>query len=162
MTRPDAAELAVDVIVQDGRWETVPHTEDMVVRAARAAAAGAPAPAELAVLLADDAALRDLNLHWRGKDRPTNVLSFPPGAEARARGHLGDIALAYETLAREAASEGKPVAHHLQHLVVHGVLHLLGMDHETAAAAEEMEARERAILAHLGVPDPYAAAATGA
>jgi probable rRNA maturation factor len=72
-------------------------------------------------------------------------------------GHLGDVALAYETCAREAAAQGKPLADHLRHLVVHGVLHLLGLDHEAEADAEAMEARERAVLARLGVPDPYAA-----
>jgi probable rRNA maturation factor len=105
------------------------------------------------VLLADDAALRALNRDWRGKDKPTNVLSFPApqGGEM-----LGDIALAAETVAAEAQAQGKPFAAHMAHLLAHGFLHLLGYDHEIEAEAEAMEARERAILVSLGLPDPYA------
>ena len=107
------------------------------------------------VLLTDDATVRDLNLRFRGKDAATNVLSFP--APPSAAPHLGDVALAYGVCAREAAEQGKPLGDHLQHLVVHGVLHLLGFDHLDDSEAEAMEARERAILSTLGVSDPYAA-----
>jgi probable rRNA maturation factor len=107
------------------------------------------------VLLADDARLQALNAQFRGKDSPTNVLSF--GAPAGGAGPLGDIALAYGVCAREAAEQGKSLAAHLQHLTTHGVLHLIGYDHEDAAEAEAMEAKERAILAGLGLADPYAA-----
>lgn len=108
---------------------------------------------DVTVLLTDDAALHELNRTHRGQDRPTNVLSFP--AAPTAAPHLGDLALAYETCAREAAEQGKTLEDHLTHLVAHGVLHLLGSDHQTEAEAEAMEARERAILAELGKPDPY-------
>jgi probable rRNA maturation factor len=114
--------------------------------------------AQIAVCLADDAAVRVANRQWRAKDRPTNVLSFPaaqPAALAKAP-FLGDVILAYETVASEAEGDGKPVADHLTHLVVHGVLHLLGHDHMTAAEAEIMERLEITILASLGVTDPYA------
>ncbi|HXZ02066.1 MAG TPA: rRNA maturation RNase YbeY [Stellaceae bacterium] len=131
-------------------------------RAARAALAGADAPrgpAELAVVLADDALVRALNRDWRGRDAPTNVLSFsardggpaPPDAPLL----LGDVVLAFETVAAEAEAQKKPLADHLAHLVVHGVLHLLGFDHEVAAEARRMEALERRVLAGLGVADPY-------
>lgn len=112
------------------------------------------------VVLTDDAEQRRLNRDYRGQDKPTNVLSFalagpgetpPPGAPLL----LGDVVLARETVAREAAEQQKPLADHLQHLVVHGVLHLLGYDHENDTEAAIMEKSEVAILARLGVPDPY-------
>jgi probable rRNA maturation factor len=112
-----------------------------------------PKAGDVTVLLADDAAVQELNRAHRGQDKPTNVLSFP--AAASAAPHLGDVALAYETCAREAEEQGKPLADHLKHLVAHGVLHLLGWDHQTEAEALAMEARERDILAGLGTPDPY-------
>jgi probable rRNA maturation factor len=99
-----------------------------------------------------------MNAHWRSKDTATNVLSFPaapsPGPGPH---HLGDIVLACETVEREARAQDKPFDHHLVHLVVHGFLHLIGYDHDTDDEAEEMERRERDILARLGIPDPYAA-----
>ena len=112
------------------------------------------------VTLTDDAAQRTLNRTWRGKDEPTNVLAFPAADPSirRPRGApllLGDVVLAYETVAREASDQRKPLADHLRHLVVHGVLHLLGYDHAEPAGAAAMEAREIAILAELGVPNPY-------
>ncbi|MGL4239582.1 MAG: rRNA maturation RNase YbeY [Beijerinckiaceae bacterium] len=115
------------------------------------------AGAGIAVALGDDAMVRAANRAWRKKDKPTNVLSFPavaPQAIATAP-FLGDVILAFETVAAEAEAEGKPLNHHLVHLVAHGVLHLLGYDHMTPAEAELMEARERLILEALGVPDPY-------
>jgi probable rRNA maturation factor len=105
------------------------------------------------VLLTDDAAVQALNRDHRNQDKPTNVLSFP--AAPSAAPHLGDVALAFGTCAREAAEQGKSLADHLTHLVAHGVLHLLGWDHMTEAEAEAMETREREILARLGTPDPY-------
>lgn len=115
---------------------------------------------EIGVRLADDAAQQRLNRDWRGIDRPTNVLAFPAwerGAPLPAEAPLllGDVVLAFETVAREAEAQGKPLADHLSHLVVHGVLHLLGYDHVTEAEAVAMEALETTILARLGVPDPY-------
>ncbi len=109
---------------------------------------------EVAIVLTGDAEVHALNLRFRNKDNPTNVLSFP--AAENPEGHLGDIALAYGVCVREAAEQGKSLSAHLQHLVAHGVLHLVGFDHETEAEAEAMEARERVILAGLGVSDPYA------
>lgn len=102
------------------------------------------------VVLADDATLRDLNHQFRGKDKPTNVLSFAGEGDA-----LGEIVLSYETLKAEAKAQAKPFANHLAHLVVHGCLHLLGYDHERESEAEAMEAKEKKILAGLGISDPY-------
>ena len=114
--------------------------------------------AAVSLCLADDAALRQLNLRWRGLDKPTNVLSFPSASAGRLGDAttLGDIALAYETLAREAENLGVPLADHYRHLIAHGFLHLIGYDHETDAEAGRMEALETKILARLGVGDPYA------
>ena len=118
----------------------------------------------LGIVYADDDMLAALNRDYRGRQGPTNVLSFPSGVIDGTAGPLpgdqppplGEILFARETAGREAAAQRKPVAHHLSHLAVHGTLHLLGYDHETEAEAEAMEARERQILDGLGVPDPYA------
>ncbi len=114
--------------------------------------------AEIAVLLADDARVREVNRQWRAMDRPTNVLSFPgaPPERIAQAPFLGDIILAFETTAAEAKAEDKPLDQHMTHLVVHGVLHLLGYDHKTPGDAERMEGLESAILASLDIPDPYA------
>lgn len=129
-----------------------------IAQAIGAAAGQVQTAGEVALVLDDDARLRTLNRQWRGIDKPTNVLSFPgPAAQAGATRHLGDIAIAHETAAREAEAEGKPLRHHLAHLAVHGFLHLLGHDHETDAQAQVMEELERTILARIGVPDPYIA-----
>jgi probable rRNA maturation factor len=110
-------------------------------------------PASLVILLADDAAVRDLNARFRRRDDATNVLSFP--AAPNPEGHLGDLALAFGVCAREADEQGKRLAHHLQHLVAHGVLHLLGYDHMSDDEADAMEGLERIVMAGLGAPDPY-------
>lgn len=112
----------------------------------------------VAVLLGDDDAVAALNKQWRGRPGPTNVLSFPApaGAPAGDVRFLGDIALAAQTIAREADSQGKSFQAHAAHLIVHGFLHLLGYDHGEASAAAVMEARERDVLAQLGIADPYA------
>ena len=142
----------IDIEVEDPAWSAaLPEPEAVVLPAAEAAL---DARGGVTILLTDDDSVAALNERFRGKAGPTNVLSFP--APDNPEDHLGDIALAYGVCAREAAEQGKPLAHHLQHLVAHGVLHLLGYDHLTEAEAEEMEARERRILAGLGVPDPYA------
>jgi probable rRNA maturation factor len=110
-------------------------------------------------VLSDDSAIRALNRDWRGKNAPTNVLSFrarPPGKSPLPSPYIGDIVIAYQTTAREAVAEGKPFKHHLVHLAVHGFLHLIGYDHETERQAQRMERLERAILARVAVPDPYA------
>lgn len=151
----------IEVVIGDPAWTAaLPDAARLAEAAAVEALAGASADAggEIAIRLADDAELEALNGRFRGQDRPTNVLSFPAGGEDR----LGDIALAYGVCAREAAAHGIPLAARLQHLVVHGVLHLLGFDHVADVEAEEMEALERRVLAGLGVADPYAADAEAA
>jgi probable rRNA maturation factor len=149
----------IDVEIEDDSWRKALTQAEALVRAAAEAALQAVAPGAgddgVTVLLADDAAVRELNASFRHKDYATNVLSFP--APENPEGHLGDIALAYGVCAREAEEQGKLLAHHLQHLVAHGVLHLLGYDHENDEEADEMEDLERTILAGLGVSDPYAA-----
>lgn len=114
--------------------------------------------AEMTIHLVDDARMRELNKTWRNKDAPTNVLSFPAASTARVAQAklLGDVFVALQTLEREAADEGKPLADHYRHLALHGFLHLIGYDHETPAEAEAMEALETRALARLGVADPYA------
>jgi len=146
----------IDVVLASALWAREPAAEEIVRRAIGAAAAAADAPASVAlsVMLADDSAVRALNARWRGKDEPTNVLSFPAAASAGS-GMLGDIAIAYETTAREAADQNKSFKHHLVHLAVHGYLHLLGYDHANDREAKKMERLEAEILARLGVPDPY-------
>lgn len=152
-----AGATMIDVTVE-APWE--PAAETAVREAIATAAAALPAASgEVSVVLTDDARIRKLNRDWRKVDKPTNVLSFPalarPGPGGAPAGLIGDIVIAYETTAREAAAEGKTFAHHLAHLAVHGFLHLLGYDHETDSEAEEMERLETRILARLDVPDPY-------
>ncbi len=147
----------IDIEIEASAWtDALGDVEALVLAAAEATLASEGATGEgLSFLLTDDAAIRDLNRRFRQQDKPTNVLSFP--ALQNPERFLGDIALAYGVCAREAAEQGKPLKNHLQHLVAHGVFHLLGYDHETDAQAEEMEGLERAVLADLGIPDPYAA-----
>lgn len=149
----------VDLLIEADGWSALPEAEALSGRAVTAAlrAAGSRARGGVSLLFTDDARMRALNRQWRGHDKPTNVLSFPAAAPqaAETAPFLGDVALAYETVAREAADEGKTLAQHVTHLVVHGTLHLLGHDHEVDAEAEAMEALERAALAELGLPDPY-------
>ena len=144
----------IEVEIEADAWTAALPEAETVVRRAATAALGTVA-GDVVVLLTDDGAVRDLNARFRGKDRPTNVLSFP--APETARPHRGDLVLAYGVCAAEAAEQGKTIADHLSHLVVHGVLHLLGRDHEDDAEAEEMESEEREILAQIGVADPYIA-----
>jgi len=146
---------SIDVQIQSPLWDAEPAAAQTVRAAIEAAAALVPAAGEVSVLLIEDASVRDLNRAWRGLDKPTNVLSFPA---AKAGGALlGDIAIAYETLAGEAAADTKPFLHHLAHLAVHGFLHLLGYDHQTDSQADAMEGLERAALARLDIADPYRA-----
>lgn len=157
--RSRRATIAVAVIDAAAAWRALlPDAATRARRAARAALRGRlDGPAALNVLLADNRTLRRLNRDWRGKDKPTNVLSFPDGApDEDDRLGLGDVALAAETVAREATHQGKSVGDHFSHLVVHGVLHLIGYNHEQDDEAEIMEAVERRVLARLGVADPYA------
>lgn len=152
--------VVVDVLVQSPQWKKKPRAKAIVRAAIRAAANAASAPnGEVAVVLTGDAALRKLNRQWRGIDKATNVLSFP--AAAPKAGMLGDIAIAYETLARESRHKHKPFARHLSHLAIHGFLHLMGYDHQNDSDAEAMEKVERTVLARLGIPDPYLARGRG-
>jgi probable rRNA maturation factor len=164
-SRADAA-LTIDVVVESALWKQQRGLKTLLQRAiSEAAARTSIGGGELAVLLVDDAAIRALNRDWRGQDKPTNVLSFPtrnaPPAAAAQVGRkperlLGDIIIAYETTAREAAAAGMPLRNHVTHLAVHGFLHLIGHDHVEEEQADAMEALEIAILARLDVPDPYA------
>ncbi len=116
--------------------------------------------ADLAIRIVDEREGQALNRHYRGKDYATNVLTFPYETEPAV---CGDIVICAPVVAREAAEQGKPLAAHYAHLVIHGVLHLLGHDHETSDTdAEAMEAHERRLLAAFGIPDPYAAGTSGA
>jgi probable rRNA maturation factor len=160
---PAPLPVEIDLLVEGGDWPPEAELEIMVHEAVAAAMAETGAIAEqgteLSVVFSDDAHIRQLNAQWRGKDKPTNVLSFPafpPKRGAPLPPLLGDIVIAFETVIREAALEGKEVRHHITHLLIHGLLHLLGYDHETGEEAEEMEAVERRALARLAIPDPYA------
>jgi len=162
----------LDISIGDPRWEIL----DLSALATRAVTATLnylaldPDTAEVSLLGCDDARIADLNADFRGKPTPTNVLSWPseeraamspgsrplppePGPDGLTE--LGDIAIAYDTCAAEAAAAGKPIADHVTHLIVHGTLHLLGYDHETEPDAALMEGLERKILGNLGLDDPY-------
>ena len=150
--------MTTTVLVEDDAWDIVSDLDELVQVAVAAVFPDKPCSVE--VLLTSDEEVQRLNRDFRGIDKPTNVLSFPaalmpviPGEMA----HLGDIVLAYETTAREANEQQKPLSHHVTHLIVHATLHLLGHDHENDDEAEIMESKEREILRHLNIPDPYAA-----
>jgi probable rRNA maturation factor len=147
----DESEFTVDILGGSPLWK---GHEDKLAAALAAAAAAEGVCGTVSLLLGDDATVAGLNKQFRGKDGPTNVLSFPP-AEA-AGGFLGDIVLAAESIVEEAQFQGKAFENHAAHLVVHGFLHLLGYDHVNPADAETMEARERAVLISIGIEDPYA------
>lgn len=152
----DGAGIQTEIAVLSDLWDGLADAEDVVRRAVEAVVARAevtiPPDAELSVALSDDAMVQRLNREYRAKDKPTNVLSFPA-----AHGPLlGDVILAYETLLAEAKEEGLAPADHLTHLTIHGLLHLLGYDHETEADAVAMESMETSILAGLGISDPHA------
>lgn len=153
--------LEIDIAVEAGGWTSLGDLEPLIGRAVMAGLSVAGlqpmAGAELSILLTDDARMRQINRAWRATDKPTNVLSFPavPADRVATSPLLGDIALAYETVQREAGAESRTLEAHLSHLVIHGLLHLLGDDHETDADADLMEAREVAALARLGYADPY-------
>lgn len=150
--------IRLEIAAEAAGWETLSGTEETIRRALQAASDDfGHLNAAFSVLLTGDEEMRALNKQWRGFDKPTNVLSFPaPQTVAGEEEFFGDIALAYETVMREANEEMKQPLHHVSHLAVHGALHLFGLDHQNDEQAETMEARERKILATLGVPDPYA------
>ncbi|MDP3379332.1 MAG: rRNA maturation RNase YbeY [Brevundimonas sp.] len=153
----------IEVQVEDPAWGEALSDVEAVVRRAAAAVLGAPIPDDqplATVLLEGDEAVQALNARFRDRDAPTNVLSFPATAVPGAPDddpYLGDIILAFGVCSREAAEQDKPLAHHLSHLVIHGLLHLQGHDHQADDEAEVMEARERTLLAGLGIDDPYRA-----
>ena len=149
------ASVKIDIRVESDLWKRKPDIKTVARRAIVKAATMVALPkCELSVLLTDDPTIRTINADWRGVNAPTNVLSFPaPGGGDRP--FIGDIVLAYETIAAEARAERKPFAHHFAHLAVHGFLHLLGYDHIRKKDAEIMEDAERAILRQLRIPDPY-------
>lgn len=165
----DRQSLTLELTVEDENWRQAlpalfdgaePEPSDRLIDTAlqtldREGSAQSGAVA-IAILLANDARLAALNGQFRAKPKPTNILSFPDGSEVEGEGtYLGDLALAQETVFREAAEQGKSALDHTLHLVVHGILHLLGYDHDTDRAALEMETLERHILADLGIADPY-------
>ena len=154
--------VQIDITVETGDWPDEQTLHDLASRAVGAAIAElgveTGSASELSLLFTDDEHIRVLNRDWRGKDKATNVLSFPafevsPGDPLPPL--LGDIVVAFETVSSEAALEGKPFDHHLTHLIVHGFLHLLGYDHEADEEAEQMEGMERRALSRLAIPDPY-------
>jgi probable rRNA maturation factor len=153
--------LSLDISVSSPLWRRLPRARPIAretIAAAAAESKGLGEGGDVSLCLADDETLRGLNSRWRGIDKPTNVLSFP-AAPLGFHGDptmLGDIALAYETLEREAQDLGVPLPNHYRHLLAHGFLHLIGYDHETDAEAERMEALETRILMRLGAGDPYA------
>ena len=152
--------LTIDFVIESALWDAQPAAQTIVRQAIDAATHPvrdrAPAQAELAVVLSDDAHIRQLNHQWRNRDSATNVLSFPADSRAPAElAHLGDIVIAFETVTREAADEGKSFDHHLAHLAIHGFLHLLRYDHDDDDSATHMERMERLALERLGIADPY-------
>ncbi|MGB6535167.1 MAG: rRNA maturation RNase YbeY [Xanthobacteraceae bacterium] len=156
MTRAPRRPCKIDLLVQSERWEQQRGFKSTLRRAIGAAAGElSTSGAELAIVLTDDSAVRLLNRKWRGIDKATNVLSFPTGTPCGTPPLIGDIVLAYETIAREGRDQGKPFAHHLAHLAVHGFLHLFGYDHRRRVDAEAMERLEGKILRRLAIPDPY-------
>ncbi|MDO9411931.1 MAG: rRNA maturation RNase YbeY [Pseudolabrys sp.] len=148
---------AVDIQTDSALWDAQPDAESAIRAAIAAAATASTSGNEVSILLTDDSAVRVLNREWRGIDKATNVLSFPaPEAMAKgAAGILGDIVIAYETVARESADEKREFLHHLTHLTVHGYLHLVGYDHQDDAQANEMESLESKIMTHMQLPDPW-------
>lgn len=160
-----AGEPSIVVAVESDEWMNALPDAEAICRSAAAAALRSLAPdvaarTEVSLVLSDDAAVRALNREWRGQDKPTNVLSFPGDMNASTTGTpilLGDVIVALETVRREVEIDGTAasLADHLTHLIVHGVLHLLGYDHEADDEADRMERLETQLLAGLGVPDPY-------
>ncbi len=146
--------IGFDLIVEDDSWSALGDLDALCGKAFDAASAVAPTDdGNIALLLADDETLHQLNREFRGKDKPTDVLSFP--SLPMDRPFLGDIAVALGVSAKDAEIQGKTLADHLVHLLIHGYLHLLGFDHETDEEASEMEALEIKALASLGIANPY-------
>jgi probable rRNA maturation factor len=163
----DPGPSSLNLLIEHDGWRAIDGAEAAVRRAYEATVAilsDEIAGRDVSILLSSDEAIAALNARYRGKNKPTNVLSFPAAPDLPAGGGpladelppLGDIIIALETVLREATDEEKPLLFHLSHLTVHGLLHLAGFDHETDSEAERMETLERHILASIGIPDPYA------
>ncbi len=154
-TIPTAGNMTIelDLRVEAEGWQSIDGLTCLCQKALEAAAKLETVVGEVSLLLTDDVEMQTLNSAWRGKDAPTDVLSFP--ADPMDAPFLGDIAVGIGIAARDAETQGKTLADHLRHLVIHGFLHLVGHDHEEDTQAVEMEALERQALATLGVPDPY-------
>lgn len=153
--------IHIDISVDEDRWGEAslwsPLAQQCIAETTQHLKM-AQSDSELSILLTSDAAIQSMNAQWRGKDKSTNVLSFPAmagGKPGLMPPLLGDIVLAFETISHEAQIEGKQLEHHVAHLIIHGFLHLLGYDHETDAQAREMEAMESLILGKLNIDDPY-------
>ena len=174
--QPAKSGPTVDILVNCPLWRNERGIRTVLRHAIAEAGAATASEGDLAIVLSDDEAVRALNRDWRRKDQPTNVLSFPAvrrsggpstrrhgasknGSAVVPDGHrcLGDIVIAYETAAREAKAEHKPLRHHVAHLAVHGFLHLVGYDHHAEKGAAIMESLEIAVLARIGIPNPYVA-----
>lgn len=146
--------MSITLVIAEPTWRKTKNLAARLKHAAKLSLERCGAKGSLSILLTDDARLRDLNVTFRAKDKATNVLSFP--ARANTEAYLGDVAIAYGVTAKEAKAAAKPFADHAVHLAVHGILHLLGYDHETTRDAGRMETLETAILRELGIADPYA------
>ena len=148
--------MPFEIIREDGAWPDDDVLSALAQRAMSAIADHLRTDQEVTYVFSSDNAIRALNRHWRDKDKPTNVLSFPDG-DVSPDGivHLGDVLLAVETITREALDEGKTFDNHLIHLMIHGTLHLLGHDHMTDTEAAAMESIEIAALAKIGIGNPY-------
>ena len=149
-----SAMVDLDLRVAEPKWaKSLPDLEAICRRALDAGAAQKATQGEVAILLTNNTEIQDLNRDWRGKDKPTDVLSFP--ADPMDKPFLGDIAVAIGVTQDDAETRGIGLDQHLSHLLIHGLLHLLGHDHKDDTEAAEMEALEIAALASLGWPDPY-------
>jgi probable rRNA maturation factor len=163
--RGSGCAVAADIVIEAGGWPPAPELRALAERSLQAAcsvaladdAANTDRELEVSLVFTDDAAIRELNRKWRGKDNPTNVLSFPQPPVPHVP--IGDIVLGFETVKREAGLAGRPLEAHISHLVVHGFLHLMGYDHENPDDAEHMERLEREGLSMIGIADPYAVTA---